>query len=79
MFVNVASNWGLTKQNYKELVEIYGDYSESLEIFGFPCNQFMGQEPKNEAAIKQFVGKYGVTFPMFSKIEVNGKNTFTWQ
>lgn len=47
-----------------------------LEILGFPCNQFMGQEPKSEPEIKAHVIKeFGVTFPLFSKIEVNGAKT----
>eukprot|EP01120_Amphizonella_sp_Union-15-10_P013369 TRINITY_DN618_c0_g4_i2.p1 TRINITY_DN618_c0_g4~~TRINITY_DN618_c0_g4_i2.p1 ORF type:complete len:116 (-),score=20.96 TRINITY_DN618_c0_g4_i2:92-439(-) len=57
-------------------MQLYKKYKESgLEILAFPCNQFGRQEPGNETQIKKFVTeKYGVTFPMFSKIEVNGKN-----
>lgn len=45
-------------------------------VLGFPCNQFKGQEPESEAKIKEFCRlTYGVSFPMFTKIEVNGKNT----
>lgn len=44
-------------------------------ILGFPCNQFGKQEPKSNEEIKAFVAKYGVTFPMFSKIKVNGSDT----
>ncbi|CAD8063040.1 unnamed protein product [Paramecium sonneborni] len=75
--VNVACSCGLTSSNYSELVELYKTYSaQGLEILGFPCNQFMGQESKPEPEIKQFViSKYGVSFPLFQKIEVNGQNT----
>ena len=54
---------------------MYQRYSEAagLRILGFPCNQFGGQEPGTEAEVKEFaVGKYNVTFDMFSKINVNG-------
>jgi len=44
-------------------------------VLGFPCNQFMGQDPKTDQEIKAFVADLGVTFPMFSKIEVNGPKT----
>ena len=51
-------------------------YAEKgLRILAFPCNQFGGQEPEEEAAIKEFVGGFGVGFDMFSKIDVNGNNT----
>ena len=50
-------------------------YAEKgLRILGFPCNQFGGQEPNDEAAIKEFVKGYGVEFDMFSKIHVNGND-----
>jgi glutathione peroxidase len=73
LVVNVASRCGLTPQ-YDGLERLYGEYAgKGLEILGFPCNQFMQQEPGSEAEIKQFCSlEYGVTFPMFSKIEVNG-------
>ena len=72
--VNVASSCGFTKNHYKELMELYNKYSSSgLEILGFPCNQFMGQESGCDMDIKDVVTKrYGVTFPIFSKILVNG-------
>jgi len=77
IFVNVASSWGLTSVSYTELATIYDKYSsKGLEIFGFPCNQFMGQENKCESEIKRFVvDDFGIKFPMFSKIEVNGDKT----
>jgi len=63
----------LTDQNYKELVELYGKYkSKDFEILAFPCNQFGAQESGTNAQIKAFVKKYGVTFPMMDKVEVNG-------
>ena len=75
LIVNVASKCGLTPQ-YADLQEIYDEYSkDGLEILGFPANNFMGQEPGSNAQIKTFCSsKYGVTFPMFSKISVKGKN-----
>ncbi|KAM3131090.1 hypothetical protein pb186bvf_016788 [Paramecium bursaria] len=75
--VNVACACGLTSDNYKDLVDLYKKYSnEGLEILGFPCNQFNGQESKPEPEIKEFVvQKYGVSFPLFQKIDVNGTGT----
>ena len=75
LVVNVASKCGLTPQyeGLQRLYQQFGAGSEDLEILGFPCNQFMGQEPGNEAEIAEFcTTQYGVTFPMFAKIEVNG-------
>jgi len=59
-----------------ELQQLYEKYhAQGFEILGFPCNQFGNQEPGTEQEIKQFVTtKYGVTFPMFSKVNVNGDN-----
>lgn len=76
LVVNVASKCGFTKQ-YAGLEQLYQQYKDNgLLVLGFPCNQFGGQEPGNEAEIKQFCNtKYDVTFPLFSKIEVNGANT----
>ncbi len=67
----------MTATNYDQLVILYKKYAnEGLEILAFPCNQFMSQEPKSEAEIKKgVVAEYGVKFPMFAKIEVNGTNT----
>jgi len=74
IIVNVASKCGFTRQ-YKGLEELYSKYKEQgLVICGFPCNQFGGQEPGSEKEIKEFCStKYGVTFPMYSKISVKGK------
>lgn len=75
LIVNTASKCGFTKQ-YEGLQKLYTDYQkEGFEILAFPCNQFAGQEPGTESDISQFCQKnYGVTFQLFSKIEVNGKN-----
>jgi len=75
IIVNVASNCGFTKTNYKELNEIYDKYEEKgLKILAFPCNQFMGQEPGCDVDIKEFAKKNNVRYDFFSKIEVNGDN-----
>jgi glutathione peroxidase len=75
IIVNVASKCGYTPQ-YKQLQELYTRYKDKgLEILGFPCNQFMGQEPGNEDEIQSFCEKnYGVTFKLFSKIDVKGSS-----
>lgn len=76
LIVNVASKCGFTSQ-YDGLEELYKKYNpKGLEILGFPCNQFGQQEPGPEHEIMEFCRlNYGVTFPMFAKIEVNGGNT----
>jgi glutathione peroxidase len=73
LVVNVASRCGLTP-HYAGLQKLYEAQSaRGLEVLGFPCNQFGAQEPGIEAEVKTFcTTRYGVTFPMFSKIEVNG-------
>ncbi|MGZ8735078.1 MAG: glutathione peroxidase [Acidimicrobiia bacterium] len=73
LVVNVASKCGLTPQ-YKGLEELHEKYAgRGFEVLGFPCNQFMGQEPGTSDEIKTFCEtSYGVTFPLFEKIEVNG-------
>jgi len=75
IIVNVASKWGKTDVNYRQLVEMYSNHSEAagLRILGFPCNQFGSQEPGTDQEIKEFAqGKYNVTWDLFSKINVNG-------
>ncbi len=74
MVVNVASKCGLTPQ-YEQLQQLHDKYSgKGLVILGFPCNQFLKQEPGTAEEIREFCRvNYGVTFPMFAKIEVNGK------
>lgn len=73
LIVNVASKCGLTPQ-YEGLQALYEKYKDKgFVVLGFPCNQFGGQEPGTEAEIKAFcTGRYDVTFPMFSKVDVNG-------
>ncbi|MCM3599875.1 glutathione peroxidase [Robertmurraya korlensis] len=75
LIVNTASNCGFTSQ-YKELQELYEQYKEKgFTVLGFPCNQFMNQEPGTESDIQSFCEmNFGVTFPLFSKVDVNGKN-----
>lgn len=74
LVVNVASECGLTPQ-YEGLQELADDLRDrGFFVLGFPCNQFMGQEPGDEGTIKEFTsGKYGITFPLASKIDVNGE------
>ena len=70
--VNVASKCGYTYQ-YKDLQSLSEKYSDRLVLIGFPCNQFMFQEPGSEADIQEFCKEnYGVTFPMTEKIYVKG-------
>ena len=73
LVVNVASQCGNTPQ-YEGLEALYEQYGpKGLVILGFPCNQFGGQEPGTAAEIASFCSlNYGVTFPLFGKIEVNG-------
>lgn len=72
--VNVASRCGYTPQ-YKDLQALYEKYADKLVVIGFPCNQFMMQEPGSEESIATFCEKnYGVTFPMTEKINVKGAN-----
>lgn len=75
LIVNVASQCGFTPQ-YTGLQTLYDKFKDrGLVVLGFPCNQFGQQEPKGEAEIEQFCTmNYGVTFPMFEKIDVNGAN-----
>ncbi|MCT4580436.1 MAG: glutathione peroxidase [Flavobacteriales bacterium] len=74
--VNTASKCGLTPQ-YEGLEKLYQTYKDQgLVILGFPCNQFGNQEAGNSDEIEEFCQiNYGVSFPMFEKIEVNGENT----
>lgn len=73
LIVNVASRCGFTPQ-YEGLEALYRRYrDQGLVVLGFPCNQFGGQEPGTAAEIQTFCQeRYGVTFPMFAKIDVNG-------
>ena len=74
LIVNVASKCGLTGQ-YEQLQKLHEEYSdEGLAVLGFPCNQFLFQEPGTAEEIKEFCRvNYGVTFDMFAKVKVNGK------
>ena len=76
LVVNTASKCGLTPQ-FKGLEALYESYKDKgLMVLGFPCNQFGGQEPGDEAAIGEFCSlTYDVTFPMFAKVDVNGDGT----
>ena len=73
LIVNVASKCGLTPQ-YEKLEELQRTYGErGFSVVGFPCNQFGGQEPGSAEEIEEFCSTtYGVTFPLFEKLEVNG-------
>jgi glutathione peroxidase len=73
LLVNVASKCGLTPQ-YEGLEAMYEELEpRGFTILGFPCNQFMGQEPGTSEEIAEFCSvSYGVTFPLFEKIDVNG-------
>jgi glutathione peroxidase len=73
LIVNTASNCGFTPQ-YKGLEEVYQQFkAKGVEVLGFPCNQFGAQEPGAAEEIGAFCEKnYGVTFPLFAKIDVNG-------
>ena len=75
LIVNTASKCGFTYQ-YEGLEALYNEYKEQgLVVLGFPCNQFGEQEKGADTEIASFCQKnYGVSFPMFSKIEVNGDN-----
>ncbi|MGB0454310.1 MAG: glutathione peroxidase [Bacteriovoracaceae bacterium] len=72
LIVNTASKCGFTPQ-YKVLEELYQNQKENLEILAFPCNQFGAQEPGSDDEIQSFCElNYGVTFPLFQKVDVNG-------
>ena len=76
LIVNTASNCGFTPQ-YKGLESVYRQFKDKgVEVLGFPCNQFGSQEPGSADEIGAFCEKnYGVTFPLFAKIDVNGDAT----
>lgn len=75
LVVNVASKCGLTPQ-YEQLEALQQQYeAQGFSVLGFPCNQFLEQEPGSNDEIKTFCSTtYGVTFPLFSKIDVNGEH-----
>ncbi|HKO94908.1 MAG TPA: glutathione peroxidase, partial [Polyangiaceae bacterium] len=73
LIVNVASKCGLTPQ-YEQLQALQDEYEDrGFSVLGFPCNQFAGQEPGSAEEIREFCSaQYGVTFPIFEKLSVNG-------
>ena len=74
LIVNVASKCGYTPQ-YKELQELYTTFGDKLVVIGFPCNDFGGQESGSNSEIQTFCdSKYGVTFPMTTKVKIKGKD-----
>ena len=75
LVVNTATGCGFTPQ-YDELQDIYDEFRENgLEILDFPCNQFANQAPGSDAEIHSFcTGRFGITFPQFSKVDVNGED-----
>lgn len=82
LVVNTATGCGFTPQ-YDELQDIYDEFKEKgFEILDFPCNQFGGQAPGDDEEIHSFcTGRYGITFPQFSKVDVNGEKAsplFKW-
>lgn len=65
----------MTDNNYHKLQNLYDKYChQSFTILGFPCNQFGNQEPKSNHEIQDFIGSYNVKFPIFDKVNVNGKD-----
>ncbi len=73
LIVNVASRCGFTPQ-YNGLEELYRRHKDDLVVLGFPCNQFGSQEPGGDREIRDFCDEsYRVTFPLFAKIDVNGR------
>jgi len=74
LIVNTASKCGFTPQ-FEGLETLYNDFAEQgLIVLGFPCNQFAQQDPGDDSEIEEFCQlNYGVSFPMFSKIDVNGR------
>ena len=76
IIVNVASKCGYTASNYQGLQAAYESFKDKgFSVLAFPCNQFGGQEPGTEAEIKEFAASKGATFPLFSKVSVNGAET----
>ena len=75
IIVNTATGCGFTPQ-YEDLQKIYEKYNEKgLEILDFPCNQFANQAPGTDEEIHTFCkGRFGITFPQFAKVDVNGEN-----
>ena len=76
LIVNTATKCGLATQ-FEELEELYQTYlHDDFMVLGFPCNQFLGQEPETNETVEQVCKmNFGVTFPLFAKIDVNGSHT----
>ena len=76
LIVNTATQCGLAPQ-FKGLEKLYQNYKDQgLEVLGFPCDQFMGQEPEtNETVVEACSQDFGVSFPLMEKSKVNGKDT----
>jgi glutathione peroxidase len=79
--VNVASKCGYTESNYKGLQAVYESFKDQgFTVLAFPCNQFGRQEPGSDAEVKAFAESKGATFPLFSKVDVNGDNaSIIWE
>ena len=78
IIVNVASACGYTPQ-YEQLQELYEGFSDKMTIIGFPANNFGGQEPGSNKEIKEFCSlRYGVTFPLAAKIDINTHPVYQW-
>lgn len=81
LIVNVASKCGYTPQ-YEGLQQLHETYGDQVQIIGFPCNQFLGQEPGGKEEIAAFCKKnFGVTFPLTTKVDVKGSNqheVYSW-
>lgn len=75
LIVNTATECGFTAPTYPEIQKLYNEFADQgLEILDFPCNQFGNQAPGNEREIHTFcTGRFGITFPQFAKIDVNGE------
>ena len=76
LIVNTATKCGLAPQ-FEELETLWNTYShDEFMVLGFPCNQFLGQEPETDETVEQVCQiNFGVTFPLFAKLDVNGANT----
>ncbi|XP_076912660.1 putative phospholipid hydroperoxide glutathione peroxidase [Bidens hawaiensis] len=80
LIVNVASQCGFTNSNYSELTTLYLKYKDQgFEILAFPCNQFGSQEPGSNEQIQEFAcTRFKAEYPVFSKVNVNGKDADPW-
>jgi len=74
LVVNVASKWGYTDRDYKELNELQNVFPDNLAILAFPCNQFGEEEPGSPQDIQAFAAQKAAKFTIFDKCDVKGKN-----